>query len=88
MVACTQLLISKGASVFSMDARGRYPALACAPNDRIAECLELIISQMMQLSGSTPRASLNASRNNNNSTNGIGMYCCNTSLARVAPRLG
>ena len=58
MVPVTQMLLAKGASVFAVDEKGRYPALSCAPNERIADCLELIISQMMQVGGATPRASL------------------------------
>mgnify|MGYP001796650768 CR=1 FL=1 len=67
MVPVTQTLISKGASVFAVDSRGRYPALSCAANERIADCLELIISQMMSVSGGTPRASLGG-RNSTGST--------------------
>lgn len=67
MVPVTQTLISKGASVFAVDNRGRYPALSCASNERIADCLELIISQMMSVQGGTPRASLGG-RNSTGST--------------------
>ena len=57
MVPVTQMLLTKGASVFAVDEKGHYPALSCAGNERIAECLELIISQMM-IAGDTPRTSL------------------------------
>lgn len=68
MVSATQMLLSKGASVFAVDNRGRYPALSCAANEKIADCLELIISEMVQAGGTTPRGSLANTR----SSDGIG----------------
>lgn len=79
MVSVTQMLLSKGASVFSVDNKGRYPALSCASNERIADCLELIISQMMQVGGSTPRPSLSNTRNSVDSMgNTVGKFYHNS----------
>lgn len=74
MVAATESLLSKGASVFAVDSRGRYPALSCAANEKIADCLELIISQMIQVGGPTPRPSLTNTRTSVDSIgNNIGL---------------
>lgn len=77
MVTATETLLSKGASVFAVDHKGRYPALSCAGNEKIADCLELIISQMMQVGGSTPRPSLANTRTSVESLgNNIGETLC------------
>jgi hypothetical protein len=44
MVAVTRLLLEKGASVLAVDCNGMTPALACAPDRNVAECLAIILS--------------------------------------------
>jgi ankyrin repeat protein len=44
MVAVTRLLLEKGASVLAVDCNGMTPALACAPDPNVAECLAIILS--------------------------------------------
>uniref|UniRef100_S4RRT2 Ankyrin repeat domain 52 n=1 Tax=Petromyzon marinus TaxID=7757 RepID=S4RRT2_PETMA len=44
-----QDLLSKGASVLALDENGHTPALACAPNKDVADCLALILATMMPL---------------------------------------
>ncbi|RXM27791.1 Serine/threonine-protein phosphatase 6 regulatory ankyrin repeat subunit B [Acipenser ruthenus] len=44
-----QLLLSRGASVQALDENGHTPALACAPNKDVADCLALILATMMPL---------------------------------------
>ncbi|KAK9888372.1 hypothetical protein WA026_000624 [Henosepilachna vigintioctopunctata] len=39
----TQELLKKGASVFAVDSEGYTPALCCAPNNQVAQCLALIL---------------------------------------------
>lgn len=47
LVAVTQTLLEKGASVTVIDANGYNPALACAPNALVADCLSMIIHIMV-----------------------------------------
>lgn len=44
MVAVTRLLLEKGACVLAVDCNGMTPALACAPDHNVAECLAIILS--------------------------------------------
>ena len=44
MVAVTRLLLEKGANVLAVDCNGMTPALACAPDPNVAECLAIILS--------------------------------------------
>ncbi|KAJ9592428.1 hypothetical protein L9F63_015844, partial [Diploptera punctata] len=44
MVAVTRLLLEKGANVLAVDCNGMTPALACAPDPDVAECLAIILS--------------------------------------------
>ena len=46
LVAATQTLLEKGASVTMIDVNGYTPALACAPNAPVADCLSMIIHIM------------------------------------------
>uniref|UniRef100_A0AAQ4NW16 Ankyrin repeat domain 52 n=1 Tax=Gasterosteus aculeatus aculeatus TaxID=481459 RepID=A0AAQ4NW16_GASAC len=41
-----QVLLSRGAAVMAVDEEGHTPALACAPNKKVADCLALILSTM------------------------------------------
>uniref|UniRef100_A0A8C4QEJ4 Uncharacterized protein n=1 Tax=Eptatretus burgeri TaxID=7764 RepID=A0A8C4QEJ4_EPTBU len=45
-----QDLINKGASVLALDENDLTPALACAPNKDVADCLAIILSTMMPFS--------------------------------------
>lgn len=47
LVAVTQTLLEKGASVTVIDVNGYNPALSCAPNARVADCLSMIIHIMI-----------------------------------------
>lgn len=47
LVAVTQTLLEKGASVTVIDVNGYNPALACAPNAPVADCLSMIIHIMI-----------------------------------------
>uniref|UniRef100_A0A2D4F7Q9 Uncharacterized protein n=2 Tax=Micrurus corallinus TaxID=54390 RepID=A0A2D4F7Q9_MICCO len=38
--------LSRGATVLAVDEEGHTPALACAPNKDVADCLALILSTM------------------------------------------
>ena len=65
LVTATQTLLEKGASVSAIDVNGYTPALACAPNASVADCLSMIIHIMVdsmcngRRSGSLNFASLN-----------------------------
>lgn len=48
MVSVVQDLLSRGANVLAEDEDGHNPALACAPNQQVADCLALILSAMLQ----------------------------------------
>ncbi|CAH2306652.1 serine threonine- phosphatase 6 regulatory ankyrin repeat subunit B isoform X1 [Pelobates cultripes] len=52
-------LISKGASVLALDEEGHTPALACAPNKDVADCLALILASMMSFPPSSTMTSFN-----------------------------
>lgn len=58
MVPVVQELLTRGANVFAEDEDGHTPALACAPNHQVADCLSLILAAML------PRdiSSLNSTR--------------------------
>jgi serine/threonine-protein phosphatase 6 regulatory ankyrin repeat subunit A len=47
MVPVVQELLSRGSSVFAEDEDGYTPALSCAPNHQVADCLSLILATMM-----------------------------------------
>lgn len=53
-----QELLGKGASVLAVDENGYTPALACAPNKDVADCLALILATMMPVSASNSLSSL------------------------------
>lgn len=53
-----QELLGKGASVLAVDENGYTPALACAPNKDVADCLALILATMMPVSSNSPLTSL------------------------------
>uniref|UniRef100_A0A8C7R5P8 Ankyrin repeat domain 52a n=1 Tax=Oncorhynchus mykiss TaxID=8022 RepID=A0A8C7R5P8_ONCMY len=46
MATVVQALLSRGATVLAVDEEGHTPALACAPNKDVADCLALILSTM------------------------------------------
>ncbi|NXD74128.1 ANR52 phosphatase, partial [Eolophus roseicapillus] len=46
LAAVVQALLSRGATVLAVDEEGHTPALACAPNKDVADCLALILSTM------------------------------------------
>ncbi|KAM8917822.1 serine/threonine-protein phosphatase 6 regulatory ankyrin repeat subunit C isoform 2-T2 [Spinachia spinachia] len=46
LATVVQVLLSRGAAVMAVDEEGHTPALACAPNKKVADCLALILSTM------------------------------------------
>ncbi|XP_048059124.1 serine/threonine-protein phosphatase 6 regulatory ankyrin repeat subunit A-like [Megalobrama amblycephala] len=54
LTVVVQELLGKGASVLAVDENGYTPALACAPNKDVADCLALILATMMPISLSSP----------------------------------
>ncbi|XP_055520361.1 serine/threonine-protein phosphatase 6 regulatory ankyrin repeat subunit C-like [Leucoraja erinacea] len=46
MSALVQALLKRGATVLAVDREGHTPALACAPNKDVADCLALILATM------------------------------------------
>lgn len=46
LATVVEVLLSRGATVLAVDEEGCTPALACAPNKDVAECLALILSTM------------------------------------------
>uniref|UniRef100_A0A671ULL1 Ankyrin repeat domain 28 n=1 Tax=Sparus aurata TaxID=8175 RepID=A0A671ULL1_SPAAU len=50
LTVVVQELLAKGASVLAVDENGYTPALACAPNKDVADCLALILATMMPVS--------------------------------------
>uniref|UniRef100_A0A671YIF6 Ankyrin repeat domain 52 n=1 Tax=Sparus aurata TaxID=8175 RepID=A0A671YIF6_SPAAU len=46
LATVVQVLLSRGAAVMAVDEEGHTPALACAPNKNVADCLALILSTM------------------------------------------
>ncbi|KAJ8984032.1 hypothetical protein NQ317_012256 [Molorchus minor] len=46
----TRELLKKGASVLAVDNEGLTPALCCAPNSNVAQCLALILQSLPQFS--------------------------------------
>uniref|UniRef100_A0AAX7UI30 Ankyrin repeat domain 28b n=1 Tax=Astatotilapia calliptera TaxID=8154 RepID=A0AAX7UI30_ASTCA len=50
LTVVVQELLVKGASVLAVDENGYTPALACAPNRDVADCLALILNSMMPTS--------------------------------------
>ncbi|XP_043546920.1 serine/threonine-protein phosphatase 6 regulatory ankyrin repeat subunit A-like, partial [Chiloscyllium plagiosum] len=68
LTVVVQELLSKGASVLAVDENGYTPALACAPNKDVADCLALILATMMPVSSSStlPTLSFNAINHYNN----------------------
>lgn len=53
LTVVVQELLRKGASVLAVDENGYTPALACAPNKDVADCLALILSSMIPISPSS-----------------------------------
>lgn len=43
LVSVTRELLRQGASVSAVDSEGYTPALCCAPNSQVAQCLALIL---------------------------------------------
>lgn len=52
-------LLAKGACVLAVDENGHTPALACAPNKDVADCLALILATMMPFSPSSTMTAVN-----------------------------
>lgn len=52
-------LLGKGACVLAVDENGHTPALACAPNKDVADCLALILATMMPFSPSSSVTAFN-----------------------------
>lgn len=48
LVQVTCKLLKTGASVLSVDSDGLTPALSCAPNLQVAQCLSLILKSYLQ----------------------------------------
>ncbi|KAK5912274.1 hypothetical protein CesoFtcFv8_002166 [Champsocephalus esox] len=46
LTTVVQVLLGRGAAVMAVDQEGHTPALACAPNKNVADCLALILSTM------------------------------------------
>ncbi|KAK2161473.1 hypothetical protein NP493_1584g00026 [Ridgeia piscesae] len=47
MVSTVQLLLEKGSSILARDENGYTPALSCAANSRVAECLAMILCRLI-----------------------------------------
>lgn len=60
LTVAVQELLGKGASVQAVDENGYTPALACAPNRDVADCLALILNSMMPTSPMVTIATLPA----------------------------
>lgn len=56
-----QALLSRGATVLALDEEGHTPALACAPNKDVADCLALILSTMKPFPPRDPPSSCSCS---------------------------
>ncbi|KAH3720620.1 hypothetical protein DPMN_063522 [Dreissena polymorpha] len=65
-----QDLISKGASLTVVDNKGYSPALSCAPNDRVADCLAIILAHMSFAPSMSSTFCRSTHNDNNNSTLG------------------
>ena len=52
LVPVVQELIARGANLLAEDEDGHNPALACAPNSQVADCLALILVAMVPSLGS------------------------------------
>lgn len=61
LTVVVQELLGKGASVLAVDENDYTPALACAPNKDVADCLALILATMMPVSScnTVPSLTLN-----------------------------
>ncbi|KAK7832135.1 hypothetical protein U0070_015282 [Myodes glareolus] len=59
LTAVVEELLAKGACVLVVDENGHTPALACAPNKGVADCLALILATMMPLSPSSAMTAVN-----------------------------
>eukprot|EP00062_Callorhinchus_milii_P026968 gi/632989711/ref/XP_007883795.1/ PREDICTED: serine/threonine-protein phosphatase 6 regulatory ankyrin repeat subunit C-like [Callorhinchus milii] len=46
LASVVQVLLNRGATVLAVDEEGHTPALACAPNKDVADCLALILATM------------------------------------------
>uniref|UniRef100_A0A8C2X8N2 Ankyrin repeat domain 28 n=1 Tax=Cyclopterus lumpus TaxID=8103 RepID=A0A8C2X8N2_CYCLU len=58
LTVVVQELLAKGASVLAVDENGYTPALACAPNKDVADCLALILATMMPVPPCAPAPTL------------------------------
>ncbi|XP_065141494.1 serine/threonine-protein phosphatase 6 regulatory ankyrin repeat subunit C isoform X1 [Paramisgurnus dabryanus] len=57
LASVVQALLNRGATVLAVDEEGHTPALACAPNKAVADCLALILSTMKPSSSVPPSSS-------------------------------
>lgn len=60
LVTVVQDLITRGASLLTVDNQGYTPALSCASSDKVADCLALILAHMMPFSPGN--STINSSR--------------------------
>uniref|UniRef100_A0A3B4WTX7 Ankyrin repeat domain 52 n=1 Tax=Seriola lalandi dorsalis TaxID=1841481 RepID=A0A3B4WTX7_SERLL len=60
LATVVQVLLSRGAAVMAVDEEGRTPALACAPNKNVADCLALILSTMKPFPPREPSGGTNS----------------------------
>uniref|UniRef100_A0A6Q2Z611 Ankyrin repeat domain 52 n=1 Tax=Esox lucius TaxID=8010 RepID=A0A6Q2Z611_ESOLU len=61
LATVVQALLSRGATVLAVDEEGHTPALACAPNKDVADCLALILSTMKPFPQLDPASSSSVS---------------------------
>ncbi|KAI4895489.1 hypothetical protein NFI96_016425 [Prochilodus magdalenae] len=63
LATVVEVLLSRGATVLAVDEEGHTPALACAPNKDVADCLALILSTMKPFPPKDPTSGTNYSLN-------------------------
>uniref|UniRef100_A0A8B9RJM5 Ankyrin repeat domain 52 n=1 Tax=Astyanax mexicanus TaxID=7994 RepID=A0A8B9RJM5_ASTMX len=63
LATVVEVLLSRGATVLAVDEEGHTPALACAPNKDVADCLALILSTMKPFPSKDPTAGATYSLN-------------------------
>lgn len=47
LVTVVEILLSKGADIWSKNSKNQTPLLSCAKNDQVADCLEIMISRLI-----------------------------------------
>ena len=66
MVPVVQELIVRGANLLAQDEDGHSPALACAPNPQVADCLALILTAMIPSMETSRSGSVNLRNTDHN----------------------